>query len=80
MKPLTQAEAYLMKDQLGVNGNFMEHLLLAIKKADDKNRAKLATGFPDLVEVVQRFKNEMGYFEDLCVRWNQENPDQQVHP
>lgn len=80
MKPLTQAENYLMKDQLHVNGHFMEHLLWAIKKADVQNRAKLALGFPDLVEVVQRFKNEDGYFQDLCARWNEANPDQKVNP
>ena len=78
MQPLTPAENYLMKDQLGHNGNFYKSLMFAIRVADTENRAKLALAFPDLVEVIRRFQNEDGYFQDLCVRWNHFNPNHKI--
>ncbi len=47
----------------------MERLFRCIMAADQSNQAKLAKGFPEYVEVVYRYQNESGYWEDLQNRW-----------
>ncbi len=51
----------------------MTALIDAIFALDINNRTKLAMGFPELVEVVNRYNFENGYWEDLVKRWNEES-------
>jgi ABC-type ATPase involved in cell division len=72
MTYITEAEELFMHYKNGVAGSGMAALIEAIFKLDRPNRAKIALGFPDLVEVCNRFNNELGYWEDLQKRWKQE--------
>jgi hypothetical protein len=56
-------------------GSFATSLIDTIFKADDDNRASLAKGFPELVEVINRFNREKGYWADLVERWNESYPN-----
>ena len=71
---ITSAEEIFCFYKLGKEGLFMTSLIETIFKGDDNNQAKIAKGYPELVEVVQRYGNEKGYWEDLVDRWNQEYP------
>ena len=56
--------------------NFTSLMIQIIQKADHINTEKLKMGFPELVEVTNRYSNEEGYWEDLCNRVNEkENSD-----
>lgn len=59
--------------KLNLEGSGMTALIKAIFALDPDNRAKIALGFPDLVEVVNRYNNEIGYWQDLVKRWNEES-------
>ena len=61
--------------KLGRTGSFTTSLIDTIFKADDDNRAKLTKGFPELVEVINRFNREKGYWADLVARWNDSYPN-----
>jgi hypothetical protein len=45
-------------------------LFKAILSADFGNQYKLSFGFPDEVEVVKRYQNEGGYWEQLQSKFN----------
>lgn len=77
MSQLTPAEETFCMYKLGMEGSFTTSLIETIFKGDIINRAKLAKGFPELVEVCNRFNNETGYWQDLVDRWNQEYPHKQ---
>jgi hypothetical protein len=68
-KTLTQAEKDFCFYKSGTSGGFKTRLIETIFAADDDNRAKLAQGFPELVEVVNRYGNERGYWQDLEERF-----------
>lgn len=70
---LTEAEVVFMHYKKGMAGSGMTALIEAIWKLDRKNRAKIALGYPELVEVCNRFNDETGYWEDLQLRWKQTN-------
>ena len=72
---VTRAETDFCFYKLGRTGSFMTSLIDTIFKADDDNRKRLAEGFPDLVEVVNRFNREKGYWQDLVERWNASFPN-----
>ncbi len=59
--------------RLQLAGSGMTALIDAIFALDINNRTKLAMGFPELVEVVNRYNFENGYWEDLVKRWNEES-------
>jgi rhamnogalacturonyl hydrolase YesR len=59
--------------QLKLTGSGMTALINAIFALDTDYRAKIAKGFPDLVEVVNKYHHETGYWEDLVNRWNEES-------
>ena len=69
MEEITNAEREFMFYKIGTAGSFHTALIETIMKADMFNQAKLARGFPDDVQVVQRFQNEPGYWEGLQERW-----------
>lgn len=66
---LTPMEEKFMHYKLGILGSGMTALIDAIWKLDTNNRAKIALGFPELVEVCNRYNNEIGYWEDLQQRY-----------
>ena len=71
MTYITETEELFMHYKRGVAGSGMTALIDAIWKLDTNNRAKIAMGFPELVEVCNRFNFEPGYWEDLQKRFNQ---------
>lgn len=71
---ITDAEEIFCFYKLGKEGSFMTSLIDTIFKGDDKNQAKIAKGYPELVEVIQRYGRERGYWKDLVNRWNKEYP------
>ena len=66
---ITQAEEKFMHYKLGILGSGLTALIDAIWKLDMPNRAKIAKGFPELVEVCNRYNIEDGYWQDLQARW-----------
>ena len=66
---ITREELDFCYYKRGNAGGFKTKLIEAIFAADDNNRAKLAQGFPELVEVVNRYGNERGYWNDLQERF-----------
>lgn len=71
---ITEAEEIFCFFKLNREGSFMTSLIDTIFKGDDRNQAKIAKGYPELVEVIQRYGRERGYWEDLVKRWNKEYP------
>lgn len=66
---ISPAELDFMYYKHGVAGSGMTALIDCIFKLDMPNRIKLAKGFPELVDVCNRFNNELGYWEDLQERF-----------
>lgn len=75
---LTPAETILCKDELGQLGSFYTSLLRTIRIADDDNRQRLAVGFPELVEAIQRYRNEEGYAQMIFEKWNNAYPNHKI--
>lgn len=72
MSYITEAEELFMHYKRGMAGSGYTALIDAIFALDRPNRAKIALGYPELVEVCNRYNNEIGYWEDLQKRWNKE--------
>lgn len=66
---LTETEILFMHYKNKMAGSGMTALIDAIWKLDRKNRAKIALGYPELVEVCNRFNDEIGYWDDLQNRY-----------
>jgi hypothetical protein len=49
----------------GTSGSFRANLFNTIFSADIENLNKLSLGFPNEVEVVNRYRNEEGYWQKL---------------
>ncbi len=80
MSEISEAEFIFCMYKLKQEGSFMTSLIETIFKADIINRAKLKKGFPELVDVCNRYNNEPGYWEeDLRKKWNQQHPDSKVY-
>ena len=61
-----QAELDLYLTMHDPNANWFSSMLIRlIMKADMKNRAKLSTIYPEYVDVVNKYQNENGYWENL---------------
>ncbi len=69
---ISEYEEKFMHYKLGTCGSGYTALIKCIFALDMPNRLKMAKGFPELVEVVNRYNNERGYWEDLVSRYNQE--------
>lgn len=67
---VSEAEHIFCMYKLGLEGSFMTSLITTIFKGDLENRNKLAKGFPELVEVCNKFQLQSGYWEELVKRWN----------
>ena len=66
---LTKEELEFCFYKRGRSGGFKTKLIETIFAADDNNRKKLAQAFPELVEVIVRYGNERGYWQDLQDRF-----------
>lgn len=77
-KNVSMAEEQFCMYKLGMSGSGITALIDAIFKLDTQYRAKIALGFPELVEVVNKFNYEIGYWKDLVSRWNKENIHHQL--
>lgn len=69
---ITESEKQFMYFQLGSSGSFHTSLYNTYLIADNENKQKLQSIFPEL-EIVNRYLHEDGYWQDLCERWNQNN-------
>lgn len=75
---ITEAERQFCMYKLGMEGSFFTSLIETMFRADIGNLALLSRAYPDLTEVVRRFRNEVGYWEQLCRDWNSVNPHHQI--
>ncbi len=62
---MEKAELEFMFFMKGTSGSFMTNLFKTIMSADMGNQVKLSLGFPNEVEVVRRYQNEDGYWQEL---------------
>ena len=62
---MEQAELEFVFFMRGTSGSFMTNLFKTIMNADIGNQVKLSLGFPNEVEVVRRYQNEDGYWQEL---------------
>ena len=62
---MEQVELEFMFFMKGTSGSFMTNLFKTIMSADIGNQVKLSLGFPNEVEVVRRYQNEDGYWQEL---------------
>lgn len=69
---LSEAEELFMHFKLGQAGSGFTALINCIFVMDTPNRQKIAKGYPELVDVVNRYNNECGYWKDLVNRYNEE--------
>lgn len=75
---VTPAEELFMDYKQQRTGSGYTALINAIFALDMNHRNRMAKGFPELVEVVNRYGNERGYWKDLVRRYNEENGTQIV--
>jgi|LakMenEpi03Aug12_release.lakeMendotaPanAssembly.Ray.scaffolds.fasta_scaffold929023_2 hypothetical protein len=75
---LSKAEYDFCMHQKGLSGTFMDLLIKTMFRADSENLMKLSKGYPELVNVVFRYQNESGYWQDLTQRWNKEYPNAEL--
>lgn len=76
---MTQSEETLCEWQLEMTGSFLTLLIKAMMKADLINEAKLRMGYPELSETIHRYKNEPGYYDNLCEEWNEKHPNHKIN-
>ena len=62
---MEQTELEFVYFMRGMSGSFISNLFTTIFSADIENLNKLSLGFPDEVEVVNRYRNEEGYWQKL---------------
>ncbi len=62
---MENTELQFMFFMKGTSGSFMTNLFKTIMSADLENMRKLSLGFPNEVEVVHRYQNEDGYWQEL---------------
>lgn len=65
---MEQAEIEFLYFMRGTSGSFMTNLFKTIMSSDIMNEKKLSLGFPNEVEVVRRYRNEEGYWQNLQKR------------
>ena len=62
---MEQAELEFVYFMRGTSGSFRTNLFNTIFSSDIENLKKLSLGFPNEVEVVNRYRNEEGYWQKL---------------
>jgi hypothetical protein len=67
---MNEGEKKFMFYQRGIEGSFFTALFDAIMKADQSNLNKLKLAFPEEATVVEKFRNEPGYYQDLERKFN----------
>jgi hypothetical protein len=67
---MVKAELEFMFFMKGTSGSFMTNLFKTIMSADMSNQSKLSMGFPNEVDVVHRYQNEEGYWQNLQKKLN----------
>lgn len=65
---MEKAELEFVYFMRGSSGSFKTNLFQTIFSADMENQTKLSLGFPNEVEVVRRYQNEEGYWQELQKR------------
>jgi hypothetical protein len=68
---ISKTEELFIFYKRGTAGSGFTALIDAIFKLDRPNRAKIALGYPELVEVCNRYNDETGYWEDLQQRFKE---------
>jgi hypothetical protein len=74
MSEITEAEETFCMFKLNMTGGFISSLIQTMFRADRINQSKLSKGFPELMEVIDRYGNEPNYWENLVDRWNKQHP------
>ena len=72
LKYITRAEEMFVDYKKNMLGSGFTALFECIFKLDTPNRQKMAKGFPEEVEVCNRWNFERGYAKDLQTRYNLE--------
>ena len=62
---MEQTELEFVYFMRGTSGSFRANLFNTIFSSDIENLKKLSLGFPNEVEVVNRYRNEEGYWQKL---------------
>lgn len=65
---MEKAELEFVYFMRGTSGSFKSNLFQTIFSADMENQLKLSLGFPNEVEIVRRYQNEDGYWQELQKR------------
>jgi hypothetical protein len=68
---ISKAEELFVFYKKGTAGSGYTALIEAIFKLDRTHRAKIALGYPELVQVCNRYNDETGYWEDLQQRFKE---------
>lgn len=76
---ITEGEETFCMFKLGMEGSYMTSLINTIFKGDMNHRFKLAKGYPELVEVCNKYNNESGYWQELVERWNKKYPTHKLY-
>jgi hypothetical protein len=75
---ITEAEELFCHYKLGMAGHGFTALINAIFALDTNNRRLIAKGFPELVEVVNKYQLENSYWPDLAKRYKEKNPYSEI--
>lgn len=68
---ISEAEELFMHFKLGQAGSGFTALINCIFAMDMPNRKRISLGYPELVDVVNRYNHEPGYWKDLVDRYNE---------
>ena len=69
---VTEDEALFVRQRIGIASSGENALINCIFALDTPNRHKMALGFPTLVDIVNKYNFEKGYWRDLVFRYNAE--------
>lgn len=65
MRKLNEGEKRLIEFMFQISGGFYTDFFKCAMKADTFNKAKLAKGFPEEIEALKRYQNEIGYWDEI---------------
>lgn len=64
-KGLNKGERFVVEWQYGMLGGFMNELAELMCRAKPPNLELLGLGFPDEANAIMRYKNEVGFWEEI---------------
>ena len=70
MEKPSEAELQFYYYMRGTCGNGVQKLITAIFALDLENRDKIALGFPELVDICNKYNNESGFYDKLLTKIN----------